>query len=267
MKRWSKCWRRVVNRVLTKVLSSTNWHAFVGDKTSQSDYRTLFFGRDDAGVEGQVKRGSLGWSLCNRLNTLKFTLTLRHNEEDTFILQLSLPWLVSLVVSVDVGLLEWIERKVGHYGEARYGVEVDHSGYWLGWRANEEAAFQTFTKRGFWADLHGAPKVTVTTGASQELVYTQPGDKVFPQTTTHDLLLIPRTTRRSWPRFWKKDELQTGYELYFDQPPPIPARGIARLANRTTDGIYGTFIEAVSPGEAISRYREMVLRERGVLSA
>lgn len=264
MKRWSKCWRRVVNRVLAGVLGRTNWFAYVGEKEQDSEYRYLRFGRDDKPRSNtSLRRGAFGWMFFSPRNTFALEVNIRYDSEDTFTFHCSLPWLVGVFLTLDLGFLKSIEV----HDELQYGFNIDRTGGRLGWHVSDDPQRTTFARHWRWEDLHGTLTVTHKAGTPMDVIYTQPGDRYHPGTTTHEMTLIPRTTRRSWTRFWKRDEVFSGYEVSLNKPPLIPVRGIARLASRTTDGIYGVFIEAASPGEAVVRYREMVLRERGLLSA
>ena len=265
MKRWSKCWRRVVNRVLAKLFVSTNWHAWVGEKSPSSDCRNMWIVRENEVKPKQLRKIGIGWSLFGT-RSLAFQWTINHDPDDTFTFHIAVPYLFGLYLSFDVDYLDWVKGWVGAYDEALYGFKAAAGGLKVSWCETEEEEFTKFAWFFDWRELHGKPKVSTTADKPLEVVYTQPADKLFPL-STHDMLLIPETTRWTWPRFWKKDKVRQGYQVSFDNPPPIPARGIARMANRKTDGIYGVFIEACSPGEAVVRYREMVLRERGLLTA
>lgn len=268
MKRWSKCWRRVVNRGLAQLLKLSDWHAYVaekGDKSSQSKFRWLRFSRDGevlkSGVKPetcQLRRGSFGWLFCNATNPLALTWTLMHDAEDTVVIHFSLPWLCGFYLTLDIGYLNWIKARVGEYGEARYGFEIDRRGIELEWCNAEDQRRTVFHWVFGWDQIHGKPVVTTTTSKPVEVMYVQPAGGEF-ASSSHLIQLIYRTTHWKWPRFWKPDVRVSGFEVALEEPPAIPAKGIARAVGRKTDGIYGTFIrDVLGPADAVQRYREMV---------
>lgn len=242
---------RKLNRLLVWLLSGTPWHAMIDERGFQlnsDDPNGKFF-------SGLFVR--LRW--FNRRNTLSFRVQIAHDLEDTFMIVMSLPWLVWFAFSVDIGWLDRIERWLGQFGRAQYGYEVDRKRIQLMWgySAASDAKQPGWVWRYEWERFNGHPTRVTTAGETTEIVYTQPRAQGY-QASVHSMLLIPIRTITRWPVFWKRDKVVEGIEIYVENPPMYPVPD-----SLYDDGVYRLFVPKVTKVEdAVVAYEMEVMARR-----
>ncbi len=259
MRKWSKCWRQVVNKILARLLSFSNWYARVSDKNLIKPGRRLVLTRDAVKDRHFLTGAVLEWLVLTESTTLALLVEIESDVETNLRFTFALPYLLTVSLSLNINRRwEWLDRRAAGVlwkVSYLYGLlfsRKKNGAYW----GFSEILKEHHLPCGFywqwsWRDLHGPMTVTNTTGPMTVVLVTIPPSFGYPRKEI-EMRLIPRTTIRRWKRFWKRDEVIKGYEYGVDEP-PVPSPQSLRWGFGTT--LYGGFFRgALTPMDAVHQY-------------
>lgn len=247
---WKKCWRKLANKMLTKVLVfSDNWSAYFTDQ----EFRVR-----NSGTFG-IRTIDLWLRWFKPFHDLQLMFEIDNDDENTVTLFFSLPWLVRGGIALDMRRWQWTERFVGQDGSRSWGFRMGRRDFTFNWGLQQGAVWgdlpRGYTRTMTWERLLNG-KATSTTSCQPTQIhdYVQIGTHGY-GSSSHEIRLLFMTTTTKWSRWWKPNQVVSGCEIKLDEPPAC--------GPKLSDRIYSAFVTDVSTvGEAVDRYRAMVFTAR-----